>query len=73
MVFESFAALGAYLYGLEPKPKPRKERAYFCRVCGKPMRHVGNSNVYLCEEVKDGKPCNGRFILKPRRLEIFAS
>ena len=55
MVFESFAALGAYLYGLEPKPKPRKERTFFCRVCGKPMRHVGNSNVYLCEEVKDGK------------------
>ena len=72
MVFKSFADLGAALYGLEKKPK--KERTYYCRICGKPMRRVGESNVYLCDGVnKENKPCNGRFILQPRRLQFFAS
>lgn len=63
MVFHSFQELGA-AFGV--KTKPRKERTYYCRNCGKALRHVGNSNVYLCDG-KDGKPCNGRYILPVRK------
>ena len=73
MAFQSFEDLGAALYGLQKKT--RKERPYYCRVCGKPMRRIGESNVWLCDSVneKTGKPCNGRFIRQPRRVQVFAT
>lgn len=66
MVFHSFQELGA-AFGV-PQKKPRKERTYYCRNCGGALRHVGNSNVYLCDGVtKENKPCNGRYILPVRK------
>lgn len=66
MVLNSLSELGP-VFGIPPR-KPRKERTYFCRNCGKALRRVGESNVYLCDGVnKDNKPCNGRFILPIRK------
>ena len=60
MVLQSFAELGG-VFGL--KPKQKKERTYNCRICGKPLTRIGESNVYLCTGVnKENKPCTGWFI-----------
>lgn len=46
MKFNNFASMGE-VFGV--KPKVRDEKARKCRDCGKTMRHVDNTNVYVCD------------------------
>ena len=48
--FNSFAELAA-ARGITPKA-PKIEPARKCPKCGDTMKHVGNTNLYICEHVE---------------------
>lgn len=66
--YDSLSALGSAL-GVKPAEQPTP-KAKKCRKCGKPMRQVSGTNVWLCDSMveveKDGVkkmvPCGNRAI-----------
>ena len=66
--YDSLPALGSAL-GVKPADQPTP-KAKKCRKCGKPMRHVPGTNVWLCDTmveveqngVKKMVPCGNRAI-----------
>lgn len=58
MVLNSFIQLGE-VFGV--KPKPRKQKPFYCRKCGGEMRNVPGTNVMLCENKNsEGNDCGNR-------------
>lgn len=67
--FDSFAAVAAALGMKQPKVKPEKARK--CPDCGAELRHVGTTNVWLCDfstmeeaELKKGGKTVPVYVLK---------
>lgn len=62
-VFKSFIDYAASR-GIHPKQ--RKEKPFICRKCGGEMRHIPNTNVFLCECIPEGaeNPCGNRVFTK---------
>ena len=59
-VFHSFADLGA-AFGVSQKDHKTKD--FHCRKCGGVMRHIPETNVFLCEnESEDGVVCGHRVL-----------
>ena len=62
MVFTSFADLGK-VFGVNPRK--RKDKPFYCRKCGAEMKHIPDTNVYLCEgKTSDGVACGNRVLAK---------
>lgn len=57
--FNSFVDLGR-VFGVSPKE--RKNKDFHCRKCGGVMRHIPGTNVFVCENEKDGITCGHRVL-----------
>ncbi len=58
MKINSFNALGGVF---KVSPRQNKAKVFRCRKCGKEMRHLIGTNVYICENIaSDGKECGNR-------------
>lgn len=57
--FNSFGDLGR-VFGVSQKPK--KDKDFHCRKCGGVMRHIPGTNIFLCENEKDGVFCGHRVL-----------
>ena len=61
-VFKSFLELGKS-FGVSPKEK--KDKPFHCRRCGKVMKHIPGTNVFLCEgRLSDGSECGNKVFTK---------
>ena len=55
MQINSFGALGG-VFGVSPRQN--KTKPFRCRKCGREMRHLTGTNIYLCENtISDGTEC----------------
>ena len=62
MVLHSLNDLGA-AFGIPAKKRRENNKPFYCRKCGGVMRHIPNTNVFLCEnEMEDGAICNHRVL-----------
>lgn len=55
--FATFEELGK-AFGISKRP--RKQKPFICKKCGGEMYHVPQTNIFLCENEKDGKVCGHR-------------
>ena len=53
--FKSFKEVAQTLGVKLKKEQPKEEKVIKCRICGSPMRHISNTNVYVCDGMKKGK------------------
>ena len=68
--FRTFEELGAAL-GIS-KPERRVSNTMTCRKCGGTMVRVSDSNVFLCEGIKeDGEPCRNRAFTSVKPREVY--
>lgn len=65
MTFNSLEAMGNALgFKSAPALEPPKKT---CTVCKSVMRHIPETNVWVCDGTKsDGKPCTRRIMSNPR-------
>jgi len=59
MVFKTFEDLGK-AFGVSKRQ--RKSKPFICKKCGGEMYHVPETNIFLCENEKDGKACGHRVL-----------
>ena len=59
--FSSFAELGKAMNIKAPAKKPAAPGERKCENCGKPMRYISGTNVWVCDfaRIEDGETKNG--------------